>query len=39
MSLRFCLGISDRNPGNKDFMCKNVGANICLQISSFVLPI
>ena len=39
MSLRFRLGVSDGDPGNKDFMCKSVSANIYLQISSFVLLI
>ena len=39
MSLRFHLVVSDVDPGNEDFMSKDVGGKMWVQISSFVLPI
>ena len=38
MSPRFHLAVSDVD-GNEDFMGKNVGAKMWVQISSFVLSI
>ena len=32
MSLRLHLVVSDVDPGNKDFMCKRVGAKIFLHV-------